>query len=211
VVDGNANDDLTFSGTPLEGATVMTLSDDEGTGFSDGELSLNFVTATTIKAGKPYIVKWPVEYDEYDETVVIINPFFSGVTIINTLNNIETEYISFVGNYTPVSIGAGGDNTKLYLGAGNTLYYPSAAMNINSFRGYFQLNNGLTAGPASTSESQEIKAFHLNFGEETGIREMEDVRGKMEDAWFSLDGCRLLDKPAAKGLYIHNGVKVLIK
>lgn len=31
------------------------------------------------------------------------------------------------------------------------------------------------------------------------------------DAWFTLDGRRLTTKPTAKGLYIHNGVKVLIK
>ena len=31
------------------------------------------------------------------------------------------------------------------------------------------------------------------------------------DAWFTLDGRRLTTKPAAKGLYIHNGHKVLIK
>ena len=31
------------------------------------------------------------------------------------------------------------------------------------------------------------------------------------DAWFTLDGRRLLTKPTTKGLYIHNGVKVLIK
>jgi hypothetical protein len=44
-----------ISGTPLEGATVKTLS---STAFSDGTLTLNFEDATEIEAGKPYIVKW---------------------------------------------------------------------------------------------------------------------------------------------------------
>ena len=33
----------------------------------------------------------------------------------------------------------------------------------------------------------------------------------LSDDWFTLDGRRLSGKPTAKGLYIHNGVKVLIK
>ena len=44
-----------FTGTPLQGATVNTLS---STDYSDGTLTLNFEDATSIKAGKPYIVKW---------------------------------------------------------------------------------------------------------------------------------------------------------
>ena len=48
----NVND---FTGTPLQGATVKTLS---STDYSDGTLTLNFEDATSIEAGKPYIVKW---------------------------------------------------------------------------------------------------------------------------------------------------------
>ncbi len=44
-----------FTGTPLEGATVMTLG---SSAFSNGTLTLNFEDATSIEAGKPYIVKW---------------------------------------------------------------------------------------------------------------------------------------------------------
>lgn len=45
----------------------------------------------------------------------------------------------------------------------------------------------------------------------TGIVEMEDVRGKMSDAWYTLDGHRLNGKPAQRGIYIHGGRKVVIK
>ena len=214
VNDADANDELTFSGTPLEGATVMTLSQN-GTGFSDGELSLNFVTATTIEAGKPYIVKWgdPEDYDEYEETEVIINPTFTNVTIQNVQESqmkVETEYVDFVGNFNPFTIGAAGDKTKLYLGARNGLYYPNGASTFYGFRAYFQLKGDLTAGEGEGAS--QIKAINLHFGdEENGIFLMEDGRSKMEDAWYSLDGRRLLEKPTQKGMYIHNGRKVMIK
>ena len=44
-----------FAGTPLEGATVMTLS---STDLSAGTLTMDFTETTSIEAGKPYIVKW---------------------------------------------------------------------------------------------------------------------------------------------------------
>ncbi len=194
-----------IAASPLAGADIRTLS---SATFTNSTLTLNFTaegTVTSITAGKPYIVKWTDGSD-------IANPIFRDVTISNASNPVETDVVDFVGTYNPVAIGEEGDASKLYLGNGNTLYYPSKAMTINPFRAYFQLKGDLTAGELTSTESgQAIKAFHLNFGEETGIREMEDVRGKMEDAWFSLSGRCLLDKPTTKGLYIHNGRKVLIK
>ena len=51
-----------FSGTPLEGFTVMELDTEAGsyahaTGFDNGTPYLNFKNASSIEAGKPYIVK----------------------------------------------------------------------------------------------------------------------------------------------------------
>ena len=47
----------------------------------------------------------------------------------------------------------------------------------------------------------------------SGIVEMEDVRSKMSDVWYTLDGRRTVNgqKPTAKGLYIYNGRKTIIK
>jgi hypothetical protein len=51
--------------------------------------------------------------------------------------------------------------------------------------------------------------------ETTGIKEVKSEGVKSEksgvEGWFSLDGRRLNGRPSAKGLYIHNGRKVVIK
>ena len=198
--------------TPLEEATVKTL---ESASFDNGTLTLNFSenSLESIEAGKPYIVMWTKEAGYVDDDAHnIVNPMFRDVTISNTTADVTTDEVIFRSIFSPYTV-SGENRSLLYLGADNTLYYPSKAMTINPFRAYFQLNGDLTAGDLTSTESgQGIKAFHLNFGEEeTGIREMEEVRGKMEDAWFSLSGRCLLDKPTTKGLYIHNGSKVLIK
>ena len=79
--------------------------------------------------------------------------------------------VTFTGTYAPVSIGSEGDNTKLYLGAANKLYYPTKTMTIGTHRAYFQLLGDLTAGEPTSPQSSHVRAFNLNFGndEATGI------------------------------------------
>ena len=216
--DSNTDDNLTFTGTPLEGATVKTLS---STAFDSktGTLTLNFSTdLSAIEAGKPYIVKWdkPDTYVAYDGTNATtcsdqVNPVFSGVTIVNTTSDVETNELAFRGIFSPFAI-SGEDRSLLYLGSDNTLYYPNAAMTIGAFRAYFQLN-GITAGAPATG----IRSFVLNFGDDTnGITEAEAnssffTHHSSLSGWFTLDGRRLSGKPTAKGLYLHNGRKVMVK
>ena len=98
----------------------------------------------------------------------------------------------------------GGDNTKLYLGSSNKLYYPNAAMTIGCQRAYFQL-----ADP-----SANVRAFVLNFGdgEPTSVTTPLALwRGAGGEAWYTLDGRKLVGRPTQNGIYITNGKKVVIK
>ena len=218
--DSDTDDNLTFTGTPLEGATVKTL---ESTDFAGGTLTLNFSTnnLTAIEAGTPYIVKWnkPDTYVAYDGTNAatssdLVNPVFRGVTIAGTPSAVETNELAFRGIFSPFAI-SGEDRSLLYLGADNKLYYPNAAMTIGAFRAYFELAEGITAGDPASG----IRSFVLNFdGEETGIREINASTpstpsnfSNASNLWFTLDGSCLNGKPAQRGLYIHKGRKVLIK
>jgi len=65
-----------------------------------------------------------------------------------------------------------------------------------------------------------VRAFVLNFGDDerndnnaTGIISVHDsgfmVNGS--DAWYTLDGRKLSDKPTQRGIYVNNGRKVVIK
>lgn len=210
-----------LDGTPLEGATVKTL---ETTSFASGSgtLTLNFTpeadNLTSIEAGVPYIVKWASGED-------ITDPTFEEVTICNTLSPVTTDEVSFMGLYSPLTVGKEkptnepigeekdySDRTVLYLGSNNTLYYPSEAMTIGAFRAYFKLQGELTAG--DPSNAQLIRAFQLNFdGEETSISSIIDDESlrSVDENWYTLDGRRLNSKPVASGLYINRGRKVIIK
>jgi hypothetical protein len=141
----------------------------------------------------------------------LVNPEFKGVINSDAPANIETDYVDFVGTYSPVSIYTA-EKTNLYLGADNKLYYPTATdFTLNAFRGYFQLKQGLTAGDPNAG----VRAFVLNFGDDetTGIISVHDsgfmVNGS--DAWYTLDGRKLDGKPTRAGVYINNGKAVVIK
>ena len=192
----------------LASADIRALSSAE---FSNSTLTLNFTdenAVTTLTAGTPYIVKWA-----YSETN-IENPTFTGVTISNANNDKvcslgEGKSVTFKGTYKKQSYTAETPSILL-LGDANTLYYPLAGASIGAQRAYFLLD-GLTA----SEKTNQIRAFVLNFSDETtSIRSIENGKWKIENeagAWYGLDGRKLDVKPTRKGLYIHNGVKVVIK
>ena len=213
-----------IAASPLANADIRELdvtgTYDSGkqTGLDGTTLYLYFKEATAIEAGKPYIIKWDNTGENLD------NPVFTGVTVSNvdtdikkTVSTSDGGKVSFKGNYDPIPLTAG-DQTSLYLGTNNTLYYPKTTGNgktINAFRAYFKL-----------SEGQSASAFVLNFGdgnETTGItntdftdftdRDSSDSYNSCskDNAWFTLDGRKLNDKPTQKGIYIRNSKKIIIK
>ncbi len=209
----------------LAGATLMEL-DTEGsykqhkTGFEDGSLYLNFKSATSIEAGKPYIVKWettgnPVENPVFNDVAIVKD---APINVTSKDNGEGIGNVTFVGTYSPVDIYTS-DKTNLYLGAGNTLYYPwgdgVTSFKVNAFRAYFQLNNGLVCGePDGQTQGRSINAFVLRFGDEEtmGIASHESgVSSPLQQTWYSVDGRRLNGKPVSKGIYITNGRKIVIK
>ena len=203
-------------------ASIMELT---STTFEDGVLTLNFteIDRYVMYAGKPYIVRWNRADDYTDDNG---HNLWQPTTADNreastTSSPSTTDWVDFVGSASPVSLKAD-DRTVLFLGADNKLYYPDADMQIGSCRGYFQLKQGLTAGDP-TDQHSSVKGFVLNFGEgedgTTGIPPLLSPEGEEEVAsprgglvgvsLYTLDGRRLNGKPTAKGIYIHNGRKVI--
>ena len=197
--DANGNDDA--DGTYKTGFDPAT-----------GTLRLYFKDATEIKAGRPYIVKWnkPSGYDDHESDYDISNRVFQNVKIDNSDDALKRqtvvsadEHVQFIGTYSPVAIYSA-DHDNLFLGTGNKLHYPQTdGYTINACRAYFHVDLSNTSG---------VRAFSLHFDDDgtTGI-----VDNKREtitnNHWYTLDGRRLNGKPAAKGIYIFKGKKVVIK
>ena len=185
---------------------TQTLGTAQGTGasgMSNDQLLAALGSGWQISGGKVV--------PKMDASADIHNPVFTDVLVSTVTANVETQYVDFVGNSSPVDI-VGEDRSILFLGANNTLYYPNAAMQIGSCRAHFQLN-GITAGDPGAG----VRAFVMNFGDEdeqTGINSLPpdpSPKGEGSSYWYTLDGCRLSGKPTMRGIYVNNGRKVVIK
>lgn len=200
--------DLTDENGLLYGADARKLNSasitgDEANGHT---LHLSFSEAvTTLEAGVPYIIKW-AEGDN------ITDPVFTGKAISNTEPTTVTSQdgmVSFIGTYGTVSLAAN-DKSNIYFGSANKLFWPDQNVTVGAFRAYFKINEN------DAVNAKGITGFVIDFGENdeeaTAIHNAEFIMQNDDaDAWFMLDGSRLSGKPAAKGIYIHNGKKVVVE
>ena len=207
--------DVTIADSPLAGATVMELDvadkwekvdskwqiDNENgtsqTGLVDGTLSLFFKEATSIEAGKPYIIKW-------DKADNIKDPVFKDVTISNANSPVTSEdgKVQFKGTYDAITWETE-NKSILFLGTENTLYYPQAGASLGACRAYFELSN-----------PNGVREFVMNFDEQgtqtvIGHTEITEITEKA-DAWYTVNGVKLEKEPTKKGMYIHGNRKVVI-
>ena len=143
-----------IAASDLADADIRTLS---SASLANGTLSLNFSAqgaVTSIQAGVPYIIKWASGTD-------VVSPTIDAVIIDQTAHDVTCDLgggksIVFKGTKSATSF-TEDDNTKLFVGAGNKLYYPQNGASIAAQRAFFQLN-GVEVGTSSG-----IKEFVLNF------------------------------------------------
>ena len=202
--DSDDSDGKNCTGTLFEGAIVKRF-DTSSYDSNTKTLTLNFEDSESIWAGVPYLVRW--EWEHIAILANFVNPVFENVEIIDGEPLPDTsDCIDFLGCYSPVNLAAQ-DRTVLYLGGDSKLYYPTDDMTVNAFRGYFQLKNGLTAGDLPTNGAKNIV---LNFGDSTTeIVNYQLSTVNSNDSWYSIDGRKLQGEPMQKGIYIHNGMKVI--
>jgi hypothetical protein len=207
-------------GSPLDGAEVKTLT---GSAFAGGKLTLNFTQAvTTLEAGKPYIIRWASKESPAEN---LVNPVFTGVTVSTATANVETDCVDFIGILSPtVLYEDGAEKTNLYMGSANKLYYPTVeGFKLNACRGYFKLKGVVVNGNGNDNGNENaIRSFDINFGEETtGVALMDNGKLIIDNeagAWYDLSGRKLsvssdssVPSVLPKGVYIHNGRKVVVQ
>jgi len=198
---------VTLAGSPLAGATARPLT---SASISGTTLNLSFGTAVDeLVSGTPYIIKWASGANLTETDLV-----FSGVTINSDLHPYDNEAaddarVRFLGTYASQSF-SDTDNTILLMGAANTLYYPTTGAGLGAQRAYFKL------GEEGALLARRLTSFNIDFGDDeaTGIISLTpdpSPKGEGSDYWYTLDGRKLSGKPSRAGVYINNGVKVVIK
>ena len=168
--------------------------------LSNGTLTLNFNTVydgnikNDLVAGTPYIIKW-----DNNPSSTIVDPVFTGVTISNTANNVSFTGGQFKGSYDYQQFSTATPSI-LFLGNNNTLYYPEGGASIGACRAFFDLNE------------TDVKSFVLSFdGSSDGISPIPSHNEGNIGVWYDLSGRKMSAKPTQRGIYIHNGRRIVIK
>lgn len=173
-------------------AEVKTL---DGLTVNGENYNLKFVEATSIAAGKPYMVR--------------VKNAISEIAIYDTENMIEvdTRAASFscgISEDLEHSVDFHGNFTKQlaprdsYIISSNNFYFVDSDVNLKGFRGYFTVE--------STTESN--KAVKLNFSFDDILTGIEGVTVEgLDNNIFDLQGRRVTN--AKSGMYIMNGKKVI--
>ena len=156
-----------------------------------------------MRAGVPYIIKWTSGSNLTSPIFEDVVPRVTAPVDYNNGGSGEAQ-VRFCGTFSQQPLAAQ-DKSILFMGSGNKLYYPKNDIKIGACRAYFQIGSGASA--------RQLDGFDFTFGDEnvTGIIEMSDVRSKMADEWYDLNGRKLSVKPTQKGIYIINGKKGVIK
>lgn len=102
-----------------------------------------------IDAGVPYLVNWEPTTPEWIGEDGLV---FENVNIVkykgDTIGaNNEVQFIANIGIATMVAL----DENNLFLGANNTLYWPTGDTRLRGFRSYFKIpTSGVNAAPKNT-------------------------------------------------------------
>lgn len=195
-----------ISSSPLAGATIKEMDGTKTNLDSNGKLTLKFNTATSIEAGKPYIIMWEPGTD-------LDNVQFSGVTIDNTgptavsFSNAFGSNGEFVGNYSQFSITNSNKDQIVLLSGDNTLGYSQSTRTLRSCRAHFMI-------PTTSSGIRAMMDFDIDFDDEevTAIANLKSQISSLKpESWFTLTGMKLDGKPTQRGVYLHNGRKEAVR
>lgn len=168
-------------------------------------ITVNFNPVTAIEANRPYIIKVVNKVTTFTMENVDINSdedkayfeFDNGKT-----GSKRVVYSGFYGTYHAETVL---DNNTLFLSE-NKFWYSSGNTKMKAFRAYFDFLDVLTDKTASGAR------MLLSFDEETtSIQNPKFIIRNNTSEWYTLDGRKLDKKPTAKGVYVKDGRKVVIK
>ena len=185
-------------------ARVVTDSGDKLTylTIADGDDSSNNI----VPAGTAVMLQTAANTEPQQKTLTLSAKAAAAYTGTNLLHGSDYQTTTTGGEkYYKLTYNTSGQNFGWYWGAEN-----GAAFTIPGHKAWLAL-------PASAAPT----FFGLPDYETTGVTPLLSPEGEDEGAsprgglvgvsWYTLDGRKLNGKPTAKGLYIYNGKKIIVK
>lgn len=171
------------------------------------KLEVTFTNRTgALLKNHPYIIKVSNDINEFFVEDVKIESSTTPKTnkmVEDDMTGDEYEKWAFVGSYlTNTTIPA----TSLFL-SGNNFYYSTGSTKMKAFRAYFQFHDVLSS--YTNSATSRIDMFFKDANGETTKIGGVDFLTSDNDKVYNLSGQQV--KKPAKGIYVKDGKKVIIK
>ena len=176
---------------------------------SDGNVHFR-LTFDKIPANEPFLLKAVKGVNGDQTTAVEINgKTFTGVKIEKptdvtvSIHTADTNPIVFTGVYEKKHWLSVGD--KLYSGLANDNFYEVDKENYNwldPFRSFWHAPNGARVFVEDIDDNGATVIKEIN------AQTMAEIA---TDGWYTVNGIKLQSIPTEKGVYIHNGKKVVLK
>ena len=155
--------------------------------------TMNFKSASSIEAGKPYLIKPASD---------VVNPTFSGVSIVAGDPVAVGSTYQMKGTYGLTDLAT--DGTNLFLGDQDKFYIPSVSgKTMKGMRAYFIVPSGTSATALRANIDGNVTAIsHINGAEVVGAAPVYNLQGQYVGT--SLGGL-------PRGIYVQNGKKVVVR
>lgn len=156
-------------------------------------------------------------FDDYGVEITEVYYIPAGVGVLlycdNAYDNITTDiYNGYTTSYSSLLEGAFYDMT-LDQDEGYILYKNefilSKGGSLPAYRCYLPAGNRYNARGLSARLSLTKPSGNSNATEITDIP--KDTKADDNDSWYTINGHKLSEQPTQKGVYIHNGRKVVVK
>ena len=233
-----AGDNITGNLTREAGEAVGSYAISKGTLTAGDNYDIDFTEATLTIYRTLSLFSGSNEWATYVAQEDLAVPAGIKAYIVTSVNGntIITKNISYIPANVPILLqrtdntvgdvkavaGTGTDDVSGNKLVGNA----TAATDIQTYKDYVLYNNQFVlAGVSSVGAGKAYlpataiispagapRFLTISDNSETmGINSLTPTLSEGEGAWYTLDGHKLNGKPAKKGLYIKNGVKVVIK
>lgn len=157
--------------------------------------------ADGMEANHPYVIRIHTESDvkEFTAQNVDIDP--EEDPTIATVKRTKRQWSELIGTYVA---GTELEATTIFLN-GNKFWYSTGETKMKAYRAYFDFYDVLTDVENKLTSDANIRYV---IEEATAISDIATEGTGVNEGWYTIDGLKLNGKPAQKGIYIKDGVKV---
>ena len=157
--------------------------------------TMNFKSASSIEAGKPYLIKPAAD---------VTNPTFKGVSIVagDPVTVPADGTYQMKGTYGLTDLAT--DGTNLFLGDQDKFYVPSqSGKTMKGMRAYFIVPSGTNAKAMRANIDGNVTAIsNINGAEVVSVAPVYNLQGQYVGT--SLNGLQ-------RGIYVQNGKKIIVR